>query len=203
MIKLPKLAERILFVIFFCALLGITTATIEYLSARNPLTPAQLLKISRTYQSQPFFNGHMIKKAYTDTITNVQPGGEILLAAYIFTCPDIARKLIQAHKQGTSVTVIVDKEYAHGEFSQVKNLKNAGIPVYISESLKMHNKFQVTQNPDGTMNVITGSFNPTTSASTSNEENIVLIFDPAIATAYREHFKKLLKNATPVQTTKS
>lgn len=96
---------------------------------------------------------------------------EILVQDYSFTSEPIAQALIAAHKNGVTVRVIMDKSVLN-EKSQVDNLHAAGIDVWIdSRHAIAHNKIIVI---DGAT-VLTGSFNFTKQAETSNAENLLLL----------------------------
>jgi phosphatidylserine/phosphatidylglycerophosphate/cardiolipin synthase-like enzyme len=120
----------------------------------------------------------------------------VLVQAYVFTSVPIAKALVEAHKRGVRVEVILDKgqrglihDAAVGpgsQYSAADFLAHAGIPVLIdSEHAIAHNKVMVI---DGSM-VITGSFNFTKAAESQNAENLLVIHDPALATRYIENWQ--------------
>jgi len=118
---------------------------------------------------------------------------EILVQAYSFTSQPIAKALVNAHRRGVSVIVIVDKSNDLGKrYSAAVFLANSGIPTYIDRSHKIaHNKVMVI---DASI-VITGSFNFTKAAQTSNAENVLLIADKALAVKYRANFNRHLAHS--------
>lgn len=102
---------------------------------------------------------------------------EILVQAYSFTSPQIAKALLQAHKRGVRIEAVLDKsnkKKAPGKanYSAATFLDNAGIPTLIdSKHAIAHNKIMII---DGET-LITGSFNFTKAAEMSNAENLLVI----------------------------
>ena len=193
----PTMLQRLAYAIFFCTLAGGVTTLVREIEARFKL-PSNFFYPALGVVQEPLalFDGHRIKKAYIDVIRHTGAQSTLDLAAFVLTEPSITQELIAAHKRGVPVKVLVDKNYAFGEYSQVQKLINMGVQVYTSLSAKMHNKYLVCKHQDGSGFVITGSYNPTTSASTCNDENVVVHKNagPLIA-AYQEQFHALLKNA--------
>ena len=80
----------------------------------------------------------------------------ILVQAYSFTSAPIAKALLNAHKRGVKVEVILDKSQRTQQYSSATFLHNQGIPVKIdAQHAIAHNKVMII---DGET-VITGSFN--------------------------------------------
>jgi phosphatidylserine/phosphatidylglycerophosphate/cardiolipin synthase-like enzyme len=113
----------------------------------------------------------------------------IRVAAYSFTSKPIAQALLEAHKRGVDVKVVVDKSQAKAKYTSATFLANVGIPTRIDHRYAiMHSKFIVI---DG-VNVETGSFNFTSAAEHRNAENVlVLRNDPAVAKTYSDEWAKL------------
>ena len=109
----------------------------------------------------------------------------ILVQAYSFTSKLIAAALVEAHKRGVRVEVILDSEQVSDAHSEIDSLVWAGIPTQIdAEHAIAHNKVMVID--DGV--VITGSFNFTHQAERSNAENLLIIRDKDIAKAYADNW---------------
>ena len=65
----------------------------------------------------------------------------ILVQAYFFTSVQIAETLLNAHKRGVKVEVILDKSQRTDQYSSATFLFNAGIPTKIdTKHAKAHNK---------------------------------------------------------------
>jgi phosphatidylserine/phosphatidylglycerophosphate/cardiolipin synthase-like enzyme len=111
---------------------------------------------------------------------------EILVQAYSFTSVPIAKALVDAHKRGVKIHVILDKSQRTEKYSSADFLRNSGIPTLIDAKHAIaHNKVMVI---DG-QTVITGSFNFTKAAEENNAENLLIIRDKEIAVKYAENWK--------------
>jgi phosphatidylserine/phosphatidylglycerophosphate/cardiolipin synthase-like enzyme len=107
--------------------------------------------------------------------------------AYSFTSAAIAKALVDAHKRGVKVQVILDKSQRTEKYSEADFLSHAGVPTLIDAKHAIaHNKIMVL---DG-QTVITGSFNFTKAAENENAENLLVISDTALAQKYLENWRK-------------
>jgi phosphatidylserine/phosphatidylglycerophosphate/cardiolipin synthase-like enzyme len=112
--------------------------------------------------------------------TNIQ------VQAYSFTSEPIAKALLEAHKRGVKVQVILDKSQRSEKYSSADFLSHAGIETLIdSEHAIAHNKVMII---DGAT-VITGSFNFTKAAEKNNAENLLVIRDQYLADQYMANWK--------------
>lgn len=65
----------------------------------------------------------------------------MLVQAYSSTSAPIAKTIVDAHKRGVKVQVILDKGQRTEKHSSATFLKNAGIPTYIDDKHAIaHNK---------------------------------------------------------------
>jgi phosphatidylserine/phosphatidylglycerophosphate/cardiolipin synthase-like enzyme len=111
----------------------------------------------------------------------------ILVQAYSFTSAPIAKALLNAHKRGVKVEVILDRSRRTEKYSSADFMANQGIPTRIDSAHGIaHNKVMII---DGET-VITGSFNFTKAAEERNAENILVIKDKSLAAKYVENWKK-------------
>lgn len=123
----------------------------------------------------------------------------VLVQAYSFTSLPIAEALVNAHKRGVKVKVLLDKSQRRGKGSKLELLVNAGIPVSIDTKHSIaHNKVMII---DG-VTVITGSFNFTTAAGDRNAENLLVIRDKAVARKYRGNWSSHSKHSEPYSSDK-
>ena len=91
-------------------------------------------------------------------------------------------------KDGLSIKGVVDSSQASNKFSQFERLRQFGINVKKdSNKYKLHHKVFIIDNET----VATGSFNPTLSADTKNDENLLIIHDKKIADAFIKEFESL------------
>jgi phosphatidylserine/phosphatidylglycerophosphate/cardiolipin synthase-like enzyme len=111
----------------------------------------------------------------------------VFLQAYSFTSAPIAKALLNAHKRGVKVEVILDKSQRTEKYSSATFFFNAGIPVKIdAQHAIAHNKVMVI---DGET-VITGSFNFTKAAEEKNTENLLVIRDNKLAERYIKNWQE-------------
>jgi phosphatidylserine/phosphatidylglycerophosphate/cardiolipin synthase-like enzyme len=124
---------------------------------------------------------------------------QILVQAYNFTDPAILQALYDAKtKGGVDVRLILDKSNEQARYANlIKPFLAAGVPVSTDYSVAIaHNKVMVI---DGT-DVITGSFNFTTSAQKRNAENVVWFARcPAMAGPYTQNWNNRLAVSRPYQ----
>ena len=110
---------------------------------------------------------------------------QILVQAYSFTSPQIARALLEAHKRNVKVEVILDKGQRSQSYSSPTFLHNSGIPTCIDSAHAIaHNKVIII---DGKI-VITGSFNFTKAAEEKNSENLLIIESEELAKKYIQNW---------------
>jgi phosphatidylserine/phosphatidylglycerophosphate/cardiolipin synthase-like enzyme len=118
----------------------------------------------------------------------------ILVQAYSFTSAPIAKALVDAHKRGVRVEVILDKSQWTEKYSSADFLAHAGIPTRIDAQHKIaHNKIMVI---DGAV-VITGSFNFTRGAEYDNAENLLVIRSQALAAQYPRNWETHAEHSEP------
>jgi phosphatidylserine/phosphatidylglycerophosphate/cardiolipin synthase-like enzyme len=109
----------------------------------------------------------------------------ILVQAYSFTSASIAKALVEAHRRGVQIEVVLDKSNKTANYSEADFLAHAGIRTWIdSRHAIAHNKVMVL---DGNV-VITGSFNFTKAGEQSNAENLLILRSAKLAARYIENF---------------
>jgi phosphatidylserine/phosphatidylglycerophosphate/cardiolipin synthase-like enzyme len=134
------------------------------------------------------------KGGCTDAITKELDKAQItiLVQAYSFTSAPIAKALLNAHKKGVKVEVILDKSQRTQKYSSATFLYNSGIPVKIDTKHAIaHNKVMIIDG--GT--VITGSFNFTKAAEEKNAENLLVIRDKKLAERYTKNWQEHEKHS--------
>lgn len=118
----------------------------------------------------------------------------VRIQAYSFTSAPIAAAVVDAHKRGLDVVVILDKSQRTEKYSSADFLAHAGVPTLIDAKHAIaHNKIIIL---DGVV-VLTGSFNFTKSAEEKNAENLIELEDRALAARYTENWQKHLKHSEP------
>jgi len=120
----------------------------------------------------------------------------VLVQAYSFTSAPIAGALVDAHRRGVKVQVILDKSQHTEKYSEADFLKNAGIRTLIDpEHAIAHNKIIIVDD----YLVLTGSFNFTRAAEENNAENLLAINDPDLAKRYIENWHAHERHAEPYE----
>ena len=114
----------------------------------------------------------------------------IRVQAYSFTSAPIAQALIDAHKRGVDITVVLDASQRSDKYSSATFLLNQGIATYIDPNHAIaHNKIMLI---DG-RTIVTGSFNFSKAAEESNAENLLIIEDKLqLFSAYDKNFNEHL-----------
>ncbi|KZC11861.1 PREDICTED: mitochondrial cardiolipin hydrolase [Dufourea novaeangliae] len=109
---------------------------------------------------------------------------------YVLTCQLLSKAIVNAHKRGVIVNIILDRRMACTDSSQTALFHGNGIAVRMQElDVLMHHKFVIVDNEI----VITGSVNWTMSAFFGNFENILVTNQPSIVLPFVEEFDKLWK----------
>jgi len=120
----------------------------------------------------------------------------VLVQAYSFTSPAIAKALTEAHRRGVKVEVILDKSNRTDRYSAATFMQNNGIPTFIDDRHPIaHNKIMII---DG-RTVVTGSFNFTKQAEENNAENLLVIEDSALAVKYTQNWQTHLAHSKPYE----
>ena len=120
----------------------------------------------------------------------------VLVQAFEFTSAPIAKALMEAHKRGVKVQVILDKSQRTERTAATKILQDGGIPTFVDEIHGLaHNKVMVI---DGRI-VITGSFNFTKAAEESKADNLLVIRDADLATKYAKNWQEHLEHSVPYE----
>ena len=108
----------------------------------------------------------------------------------IFTITDgrLAADLLDCLERGIKVRILTDNDKMYDNGSVIQDLKNAGIPIKIDHTrYHMHHKFGIIDSRI----IFTGSFNWTYTASSHNQENMLVTTNFDIVKQYEDQFKQL------------
>ncbi len=108
----------------------------------------------------------------------------------VFTITDnrVSNAIAECAKRGVKVRVISDNDKSGDTGSDIERLDQQGIDVRLDRSEHhMHHKFAIFDNAKA----LTGSYNWTRSAATSNRENILVSDDPRAVEGYSREFEQL------------
>jgi phosphatidylserine/phosphatidylglycerophosphate/cardiolipin synthase-like enzyme len=151
----------------------------------------------------PFFSPRDdIKNIIINYINNEKE--EIIIAIFRLTDKDIAAALLNAHKKGVRVTLIVDRDGITSMYSKILALFREGIKFYIYPPIEgleempglglMHHKILLCK---GLNTIITGSFNYTKSAQLKNRENIIVLeHENEVFTKYWDELHRLINESS-------
>jgi len=112
---------------------------------------------------------------------------------YSFTDDSIGDLLVQKYKSGIDVSGILDSsQNKNSDFSEYGKLLSAGVNVSLHGTGKklLHHKVFIIDSRI----VITGSYNPTKNADTSNDENIIIIYNEEIAKQFEAKLNEIKKS---------
>ena len=112
-------------------------------------------------------------------------------AIFSFTKDEIGDAFISKHNAGTWVRGLIENINDLG--AEYGPLLNNGVPVQAHLNFaQLHHKYAVLDAgyPASDPTVVTGSHNWTQSAESSNDENTLIIHDPAIATLFQAEFER-------------
>jgi phosphatidylserine/phosphatidylglycerophosphate/cardiolipin synthase-like enzyme len=112
--------------------------------------------------------------------------------AFSYTDYDLAKVMMDRADAGVEVVGIYESRGANTEASECPTLLEHGLDVRLDGNpATFHHKVVII---DGAI-VATGSFNYSTNAATSNDENLLIIHSPQIAALYEEEFNRRMAEA--------
>ena len=123
-------------------------------------------------------------------LRDLMRGCKATLDICVFTIADdrLTDAILECHARGVQVRVVSDNDKQHDSGSDIARLRDRGVPVRLDDApYHMHHKFALV---DGRV-LANGSFNWTRSASTSNEENLLVIDHPQLVSSYAREFDEL------------
>jgi phosphatidylserine/phosphatidylglycerophosphate/cardiolipin synthase-like enzyme len=124
----------------------------------------------------------------------------VFVQAYSFTSAPIAKALVDAHKRGVHVEVILDKGQRTEKYSSADFVSRARIQTFIDARHAIaHNKIMVIDEKV----TLTGSFNFTKAAEEKNAENLVVIRSSELAAQYLENWKTHVEHSEPYESVRS
>jgi phosphatidylserine/phosphatidylglycerophosphate/cardiolipin synthase-like enzyme len=138
-----------------------------------------------------FSPGDAVADVVVQEINNAQ--SEIRFMAFSFTLETIGNAMIQRAAAGVDVSGVFETRASLTQYSQLPPMFCAGLDVYQSGNTRrtFHHKVIVIDRTT----VLTGSFNFSQNAIRSNDENMVIIRDPALAQQYLAEFDRVQRSA--------
>lgn len=148
-------------------------------NVKIPILYVNGIKIENYFCPEDKCESHII-----DLLKNAK--SSVYFMSFSFTNEDIADAIIM--KSGLDIRGIFDSSQSSSKFSQLKRMQEFGINVKKdANKYKMHHKVFIIDNET----VVTGSFNPTLSADTKNDENLLIVHDKKITGDFLAEFDSL------------
>lgn len=171
-------------------MLVITAFMLGY-GARETVSNFSIQDPSHLQASMCFTPGMPCTQMIIDELN--QAKHDIRVQAYSFTSKSIAEALVKAKRRGVDVQVILDKSQVNYKYSVYPQLAQASIPIFVdSKPAIAHNKIIMI---DG-VTTLTGSFNFTQAEEKRNAENILVLHQPEVTTAYLNNWNHRLMLST-------
>jgi phosphatidylserine/phosphatidylglycerophosphate/cardiolipin synthase-like enzyme len=153
-------------------------------------TPYPVLQINETEIRTLFAPEDHVMEAVIEAVSEAQES--IRFMAYSFTDEALGAEMMARASAGVLVEGVFEARGAESEYSQYLPLQEAGLQVWKDGNpAVMHHKVIIIDRAI----VITGSFNYSTSADKSNDENLMIVYDPQIAAKYLEEFDRVVAKA--------
>jgi len=112
--------------------------------------------------------------------------------AFQFTSPQISDALIDLAREGIFVQGVVEARSADGPYSEYDYLRVNGVDVWQDGNpYIMHHKVLIIDE----QTVVLGSYNFSGNAEENNDENVLVIHDPEVASAFLSEFGRVLQEA--------
>lgn len=117
----------------------------------------------------------------------------IYFLAYSFTYDDLAEAMLESAQNGVTIVGVFEaSQYASNIGTEFDRLKETGLDVRLDgNDHNMHNKIIIVDEQI----VITGSYNFSSNAENRNDENLVIVHNPALAQMYLQEFQDILAEA--------
>lgn len=146
----------------------------------------------RGHSSAHFSPGESCRQRIRDLCRQARESVDVCV--YTISDDQLSDELIAVHRRGVAVRIISDSEKRFDVGSDIQHLIDQGVPLRIDNSpFHMHHKFALFDR----RLLLNGSFNWTRSASTSNEENLLVTDDLHLVAEYVREFDKLWTRYRP------
>ena len=157
----------------------------------QPNTPHPSLQLQGTPLEVYFSPEDGVSAHLVDLLRSARKSIRIL--AYSFTSDDLADAVLERSRQGVDVTGVFEAQQAASNTGgEYERLKQAGLDVRLDGNPRnMHHKVILIDDQI----VVFGSYNFTANAERKNDENLLVIHNPDIASQFLEEFKRIFDAA--------
>jgi phosphatidylserine/phosphatidylglycerophosphate/cardiolipin synthase-like enzyme len=157
---------------------------------KEPITPNQILQVDGIQIANYFSPQDKAEVYIVDRLAQAKTSIHFL--AFSYTSDPVGDAMIARHNAGVFVQGVFEARSAHGTGAEFERLQAAGIDVQKDGNCyTMHHKVIIIDEET----VITGSYNFTKRALDTNDENFVIIDDPALARSYLEEYHRVYDQA--------
>ncbi len=116
----------------------------------------------------------------------------IRFLAFSYTSDPIAAAMVERHQAGVQVQGVFEARNAHGTGAEFERFQEQGVDVWKDGNCyTMHHKMIIIDDRV----VITGSYNFSQRAEDTNDENLVIVEDAALAAQFLEEFERVYAQA--------
>ena len=156
--------------------------------------PNPVVKLADGTQIENYFSPH--DRPATKVIDAIKLAKKsVHFLAFSFTHDGIGQAMLSRASAGIEVAGVFEKTQTSGGHSEYDSMKRAGLAVFLDANPRnMHHKVIVI---DGEI-VICGSFNFSDNADRTNDENLLIIYNRAIAAKFEEEFQRIHSAAKAV-----
>lgn len=153
--------------------------------AAKPLLDIDGVKVENYFAPKDKVSTHIV-----DTVKQAKES--VYFLAFSFTHDGIGDAIIAQAKAGRKVGGVFETTGSNTRFSEYGRMKDAGLDVWQDGSpYAMHHKVIVVDEKV----VIFGSFNFSDNADESNDENLLIVHDPALAKEFKAEYDRVLNLA--------
>jgi phosphatidylserine/phosphatidylglycerophosphate/cardiolipin synthase-like enzyme len=167
----------------------------NFSTRKKPKTPNPRVSVGGVPVENYFAPKDGVSSHVVDWIDQASQSIDFL--AFSFTSDDIGDAMIVRQQAGLPVRGVFENRNAEGIGSEYERLRKAKVSVLSDGNCyTMHHKVIIIDRRV----VITGSYNFTARAEDANDENLLILDDPALAEAYLKEFERVYAQAqTPTR----
>jgi phosphatidylserine/phosphatidylglycerophosphate/cardiolipin synthase-like enzyme len=159
--------------------------------ASNQDTPYPVVELNGRPVETYFSPDDYVLIRLLDLLGGAEKSVEFL--AYSFTSDSLGEALLELHRRGVVVRGVVEESQVSATGSETPRLRQAGLDFQLDNNpASMHHKVMIL---DGEW-VVLGSYNFTRSAEEKNDENLLILHDPELASQFLLEFERIYQSAT-------
>lgn len=160
----------------------------KFHQAKSPTKDNENILINNKTKISVYFSpkSQVFNRAIIPLIQNAKTSIDVPM--FFLTHRGTIQALLDAHNRGVKIRIILDAVGAKRAYSKHDILREAGIPVKVENwGGKMHMKSMIVDNKT----IVVASTNWTSTASRTNDENLLVISDDKLAQEFTNEFNRL------------